>query len=90
MELNRCDAIIGDAMTKSSYDDIVRAETIIELANGLLTMTRDIMTIHGEGGKQLHAMIAAAYVMAIKDIGNKIDSEIPYTIAKLVKEKPVH
>ena len=73
-------------MTKNNYDDIIRAETIVELANGLLTMTRDIMTLHGEGGKQLSAMISAAYVMAIKDIGNKIDPSIPGTISQIINE----
>lgn len=71
----------------TKYEDIVRAETIVELANGLLTMTRDIMTVHGEGGHQLSAMISAAYVMAIKDIGNKIDSTIPATIGLIISEK---
>lgn len=72
------------------YDDVIRAETIVELANGLLTMTRDIMQLHGEGGQQMTAMICAAYVMAIKDLGNKIDKSIPGTITQIVSERNVH
>lgn len=74
----------------TKYDDVIRAETIVELANGLLHLTRDIMTIHGEGGKQLSAMICAAYVMAIKDLGKKIDPTIPDTIKQIVGERNVH
>lgn len=77
-------------MTKNSYDDVIRAETIVDLANGLLTMTRDIMSIHGEGQPQMSAIICAAYIMAIKDLGNKIDASIPGTITKIVSERNVH
>lgn len=72
------------------YDDTIRAETILELANGLLNMTRDIMEVHGEGQPQLSAMICAAYCMAIKDLGNKIDESIPSTIMQIVSERHVH
>lgn len=68
----------------ATYDDVVRAETIVELANGLLTMTRDIMEIHGEGQPQLSAMIVAAYIMALKDLEKKIDKNIPSTLMEVM------
>lgn len=69
------------------YDDVIRAETIVELANGLLNMTRDIMELHGEGQPQMSAMICAAYVMAIRDLETKIDKTIPKTIAQIINER---
>lgn len=73
------------------YDDVLRAETIVELANALLTMTRDIMQLHGEGQPQMSAMICAAYVMAIRDLEKKIDKSIPGTISQIINErKNVH
>lgn len=72
------------------YDDVIRAETIVDLANGLLTMTKDIMELHGEDQPHLSAMICAAYVMAIRNLGKDIDKSIPTTITQIVSERNVH
>ena len=67
----------------TTYDDQLRAETIVDLSDGLIRLTADILTLHGPDPTN-HAIIAAAFKMALMKIGT-IYPEIPLTVATMVK-----
>lgn len=68
----------------TTYDDQIRADTILDLATGLIRVTADIMTLHGSDPDNT-AIVAAAFKMALTQIGT-IYPEIPLTVATMVKE----
>lgn len=66
------------------YERTVQIETIVDLSDGLLTMTKDIMELHGPDPNN-DAIIAAAYSMAIKKL-SLISENIPKVIGMMVTE----
>lgn len=67
-----------------TYDDQIRAETIVDLSTGLIRITADILTLHGPDPQNI-AIVSAAFKMALMKIGT-IYPEIPLTVATMVKE----
>lgn len=66
------------------YERTIQVETIMDLSEGLLTMTKDIMDLHGPDPNN-DAIIAAAYSMAIKKLSS-ISDNIPKVIGMMVIE----
>lgn len=71
-------------MTNISYEDQMRAETIIEMSNGLVRLTVDMLELHGPDPTN-HAIVAAAFKMALQKIG-QVYPEVPLTVSIMVKE----
>lgn len=66
------------------YERTIQVETILDLSDGLLTMTKDIMEVHGPD-PNADAIIAAAYSMAIKKL-SQVSESIPKVIGLMVTE----
>ena len=71
-------------MTTISYEDQMRADTIVELARGLVRLAVDMLELHGPD-PQNHAILAASFKMALQDIG-KVYPVVPQIVATMVKE----
>jgi hypothetical protein len=71
-------------MTTISYEDQMRADTIVELARGLVRLAVDMLELHGPD-PQNHAILSASFKMALEDIG-KVYPFVPLTVAVMVKE----
>lgn len=71
-------------MSTISYEDQMRADTILELSDGLVRLTVDMLELHGPDPSN-HAIVAAAFKMALCKIGT-VYPEVPLTVSIMVKE----
>lgn len=71
-------------MTTISYEDQMRADTILELSTGLVRLTTDMLELHGPDPSN-SAIVAAAFKMALDKIGT-VYREVPLTVSIMVKE----